>query len=58
MYLMCDDLAAEIRSLGDRGVHCSEVEEAPWGSVVKIRLPSGGDVGLYQPRHASMVEMD
>ena len=26
-----------------------------WGSVTKIRLPGGGEVGLYQPRHAAMV---
>ncbi len=56
LYLMCDDLAAEMRALGARGVDCSEVEEARWGSVTKIRLPGGGEVGLYQPRHATMVE--
>ena len=53
---MCDDLASEMRTLADRGVQCSEVEEARWGSVTKIRLPGGGAVGLYQPKHAAMVE--
>jgi catechol 2,3-dioxygenase-like lactoylglutathione lyase family enzyme len=53
LYLMCTDLKAEIRSLEARGVHCSEVEEARWGSVTRIRLPGGGDVGLYQPNHPS-----
>ena len=56
LYLMCDDLAMEMRALEAKGVRCSEVEEARWGSVTKIRLPGGGEVGLYQPRHASMVE--
>ena len=56
LYFMCDDLAAEVRSLEERGVQCSEVEEARWGSVTKIRLPSGGEVGLYKPGHAAMVE--
>ena len=56
LYLMCDDLETEIHSLAERGVHCSEVEEARWGSVTKIRLPGGGEIGLYQPRHATMVE--
>ncbi len=55
LYLMCDDLAAEMRTLADKGVQCSEVEEARWGSVTKVRLPGGGEVGLYQPRHAAMV---
>ena len=51
LYLICDDLAAEMRSLAARGVSCSEVEEPRWGSVTKIRLPGGGEVGLYQPKH-------
>jgi hypothetical protein len=55
MYFMCDDLAAEIRALEDQGVSCSEVEEARWGSITKVRLPSGGEVGLYKPRHVAMV---
>jgi hypothetical protein len=51
LYFMCDDLQAEIIALGAKGVTCSEVEEARWGSVTKIALPGGGEVGLYQPRH-------
>jgi catechol 2,3-dioxygenase-like lactoylglutathione lyase family enzyme len=56
LYLMCDDLAAEMQTLADKGVECSTVEEARWGSVTKIRLPSGAEVGLYQPRHAAIVQ--
>jgi hypothetical protein len=51
LYLMCDDLAAEMQSLSAKGVACAEVEEARWGSVTRIVLPGGGQVGLYQPRH-------
>jgi hypothetical protein len=50
-YLMCDDLKSEISSLARKGVQCSEVQEARWGSIAKIRLPGGGEVGLYQPKH-------
>jgi catechol 2,3-dioxygenase-like lactoylglutathione lyase family enzyme len=53
LYFMCVDLKAEIEALGRKGVHCSEVEEAGWGSVTRIRLPGGGEVGLYQPKHPS-----
>ena len=56
LYFMCDDLAAEMQSLAAKDVSCSEVEEARWGSLTKIRLPGGGEVGLYEPRHAAMVE--
>jgi catechol 2,3-dioxygenase-like lactoylglutathione lyase family enzyme len=51
LYLMCDDLKAEIASLAAKGVKCSEVQEARWGSITKIQLPSGGEVRLYQPKH-------
>jgi catechol 2,3-dioxygenase-like lactoylglutathione lyase family enzyme len=56
LYFMCDDLPVEMERLAGKGVQCSEVEEARWGSVTKIRLPGGGEIGLYQPRHAAMVE--
>jgi catechol 2,3-dioxygenase-like lactoylglutathione lyase family enzyme len=51
LYFMCDDLEAEMASLGKKGVHCSAVQEARWGSITKIHLPGGGEVGLYQPKH-------
>ncbi len=53
LYFMCDDLRAEISTLREKGVRCSEVQEARWGSVTKIGLPGGSDVGLYQPKHPS-----
>ncbi|HML15538.1 MAG TPA: hypothetical protein VK419_00870 [Bryobacteraceae bacterium] len=51
LFLMCDDLAAEMSLLASKGVRCSQVQEARWGSVAKIHLPGGGEIGLYQPRH-------
>jgi hypothetical protein len=53
---MCDDLAEEMSLLTSRGVVCSEVEDARWGSVSTFTLPGGGQVGLYQPRHALAIE--
>jgi hypothetical protein len=52
LYLMCDDIRAEIESLRARNVGCSEVVEAEWGIKTTIPLPSGGEIGLYQPKHA------
>jgi catechol 2,3-dioxygenase-like lactoylglutathione lyase family enzyme len=51
LYLLCDDLKAEIASLTAKGVSCSEVDEQRWGSITKIQLPGGGQIGLYQPKH-------
>jgi hypothetical protein len=48
---MCEDLKAEMSALERKGVRCSEVQEARWGSITKIRLPGGSEVGLYQPKH-------
>jgi len=55
LYLMCDDLQAEMAALGKKGVRFSAVEEARWGSVTRLRLPGGGQIGLYQPKHPMAV---
>jgi hypothetical protein len=51
LYFMCDDLKAEMSALQAKGVPCSEPREERWGSITYIRLPGGGEVGLYQPKH-------
>jgi catechol 2,3-dioxygenase-like lactoylglutathione lyase family enzyme len=51
LYFMCDDLKAEMAALKAKGVKCSEVAEERWGSITTMRLPGGGELGLYQPKH-------
>ncbi len=51
LYFMCDDLDAEMASLKKSGVAFEPVTMQPWGRLTRIRLPGGGQVGLYQPRH-------
>ena len=51
LYFMCDDLNAEMASLAKKGVQCSDAQQARWGSITKMQLPGGGEVGLYQPKH-------
>ena len=55
LYLMCDDLKSEIAALTAKGAVFSEIEEARWGSITKLRLPSGTEIGLYQPRHNTAI---
>jgi catechol 2,3-dioxygenase-like lactoylglutathione lyase family enzyme len=55
LYLMCDDLQAEIGELVKKGVVFEEPHEERWGKVTKIRLPGGGWVGLYQPAHPTAI---
>jgi catechol 2,3-dioxygenase-like lactoylglutathione lyase family enzyme len=58
LYLMCSDLKAEMALLAKKGVGCSAPQEARWGSVTSVRLPGGGRVGLYQPRHLTAVGLE
>jgi catechol 2,3-dioxygenase-like lactoylglutathione lyase family enzyme len=57
LYFMCDDLKVEMTSLAEKGVECSKVQEQRWGSITKMRLPGGGDVGLYQPKHPTALDL-
>ncbi len=41
LYLMCDDLKATMKELAEKGVQCSAVTEARWGSITSIQLPGG-----------------
>jgi len=50
-YLMCDDLNAEMAAFASKGVQCSNVHEERWGSITRLRLPGGSELGLYQPKH-------
>ena len=55
VYLMCDDLKATIKALAAKNVACTEVDEAEWGIKTTIPLPSGGELGLYQPKHQTAI---
>jgi hypothetical protein len=57
VYLMCDDLQAEIARLRAKKVSCSAVETARWGIKTTFHLPSGGELGLYQPTHPTALDL-
>ena len=56
LYLMCDDLSSVMGLLESKGVACANPVEAEWGISTSVRLPSGGEIGLYQPTHRTMIE--
>ena len=56
LYLMCDNLRPVIRSLKAKKVRCTPVAKAPWGIKTTIRMPSGGEIGLYQPAHPTALK--
>ena len=53
LYLMCDDLPSTLKSLASKGVAATAIEREDWGLRTTIHLPSGGELGLYQPTHPS-----
>jgi len=50
-YLMTDDIRGLIDSLTKRGVKCSPPQDERWGVLTQVKLPGGGTVGVYEPRH-------
>ncbi len=53
LYLMCDDVRATVRELTAKGAtFAGEVTDAGFGLMVELVLPSGGRIGVYEPKHA------
>jgi len=57
LYLLCDDVQATLTALAAKGVRCSPVETERWGLRTTIPLPSGGEIGLYQPTHPTALDL-
>jgi catechol 2,3-dioxygenase-like lactoylglutathione lyase family enzyme len=51
LYLMCENLDAEMAHLKKAGIACEPPSQQGWGVLTHIHLPGGGKLGLYQPRH-------
>ena len=52
LYLMCDDLQATLADLRAKGAELAdEPSERDWGVVVRLKVPGGATIGLYEPRH-------
>jgi catechol 2,3-dioxygenase-like lactoylglutathione lyase family enzyme len=58
LYLVCDDIAAEVAGLEARGVVFEgPVTDQGWGRLVTTRLPGGGRLGLYEARHPTAFDL-
>ena len=55
LYLMCTDVEATVKSLGAKKVTCGPLSRERWGIRTTIPLPSGGQIGLYQPLHPTAI---
>jgi catechol 2,3-dioxygenase-like lactoylglutathione lyase family enzyme len=57
LYLMCDDVNDTVEQLAAKGVTCGPVSSEGWGLLTSIRLPGGGELGLYEPRHPRATDL-
>jgi catechol 2,3-dioxygenase-like lactoylglutathione lyase family enzyme len=59
LYLMCEDIETTLADLAAKGVAVSHpLTEASWGVLASIKLPSGAELSLYQPRHPTAHGLD
>lgn len=58
-YLMCDDIEKTLADLTARGVTISHsVSDQGWGMLASLKLPSGTELSIYQPRHPTAYELE
>lgn len=54
LYLMCDDAETTVAELKTKGVEITApVQDVGFGLLTALRLPGGGELRLYQPKHPS-----
>jgi catechol 2,3-dioxygenase-like lactoylglutathione lyase family enzyme len=57
IYFMCDDIKATVSALEAKKVKCAPLAKERWGVRTAITLPSGGQIGLYQPTHPTALHL-
>ncbi len=58
-YLMCDDLDKTLADLTARGVTISHpASDQGWGLLASIKLPSGSELSIDQPRHPTAYDLE
>jgi hypothetical protein len=58
LWLMCDNLAATVEELRAKGIEfVGEPTEEDFGRWVRMRLPGGVEIPLYEPKHALAIDV-
>ncbi len=58
-YLTCNDIEKTLADLTARGVTISSpLSNQGWGLLASIKLPSGSDLSIYQPRHPTAYDLE
>jgi catechol 2,3-dioxygenase-like lactoylglutathione lyase family enzyme len=57
LSFLCDDVHATVAELEGKGVEFAKpITDQGWGLETRIRLPGGGELSLYEPKHPSPSE--
>jgi catechol 2,3-dioxygenase-like lactoylglutathione lyase family enzyme len=57
LLFVCRDIQATVEELEQRGVEFTTgITDEGWGLLTRFRVPGAGEIGLYEPRHASPLE--
>ena len=55
LYLMCDDIEGTLAELRAKGQSTGPIQDRPWGRLAHVALPSGQELGIYEPRHPTAI---
>jgi catechol 2,3-dioxygenase-like lactoylglutathione lyase family enzyme len=54
LFLMCDDVERTVAELERKGVEfVSPIADEGYGLMTRFKIPGGGEIGLYEPKHPS-----
>lgn len=54
LFFMCHDVERTVEELGRKGVEfVSPITDEGYGRMTRFKIPGGGEIGLYQPKHPS-----
>jgi hypothetical protein len=56
LYQLCDDVRATVDELKGKGVGFSRpISDEGFGLVALAKVPGGGEIGIYEPRHPTAI---
>jgi hypothetical protein len=51
-YLICENAKKFVAAMKKKGIDCGPIQNQGWGLLTEVKLPGGGKLGVYEPRHA------
>jgi catechol 2,3-dioxygenase-like lactoylglutathione lyase family enzyme len=56
VFLMCHEIEHTVEQMKAKGVEFTgPITDQSWGRVTRFRVPGAGEMGLYEPRHPSLL---